>query len=176
MKPVVFRYGLYSAIIIIVLGAIHLAFLDQTGFAVGEVIGYLTITIAMIFVFLGIKHYRDRVNGGRLTFGQGMKLGLLIVLVPSLAFGLLDIFYTNVIDPGFFQNYLDYQITEVRKNYSGEAAETRIEKMRADMEMFKNPIWGFLFMFLTVFVIGVVVTIISSLTLRRAGNRNLSQA
>ena len=64
-----------------------------------EVAGYLTMLLAMIFIFLGIRHFRDRVNGGYLTFGQGLKIGVLIVLIPAVAFGLFNILYTEVLNP-----------------------------------------------------------------------------
>jgi hypothetical protein len=46
--------------------------------------------LAMVFVFLGIRHFRDHENEGMLTFGQGLKIGVLIVLIPAVAFGLFD--------------------------------------------------------------------------------------
>jgi hypothetical protein len=60
-----------------------------------EIAGHLSIFISMIFVFMGIKHYRDSMNGGKLNFAQGLKVGTLIILIPAIAFGLLDIVYTE---------------------------------------------------------------------------------
>ena len=98
MKQVVFRYGIYAGLAILVLGALHVfVFMPpMISWEMAEVAGYLTMILCMIFVFMGIRYYRDHVNNGFLTFGQGLKLGALIVLVPAVTFGLFDILYTEV--------------------------------------------------------------------------------
>src|SRR5258705_10395628 len=106
MKSTVLRYGIYTMLTIILLSAVHF-FLVVPNFksANAEVAGYLTMLLSMIFVFAGIKHYRDKVNNGVLSFWQGLKIGALILLIPSVAFGLFDILYTEVINPGWMDNY-----------------------------------------------------------------------
>ena len=82
MKKTVFRFGLLSGLVIILLSAGSFLLTAKTrDYDTQEIIGYLTIFISMVFVFIGIKHYRDRVNKGSLSFGEGLKVGLLIVLI-----------------------------------------------------------------------------------------------
>ncbi|HEY6503462.1 MAG TPA: DUF4199 domain-containing protein, partial [Chitinophagaceae bacterium] len=83
MKQVVFRYGLYGALVIVALAAIHFYWLmpPRISWEEAEVVGYLTMILSMIFVFMGLRHYRDHVNKGSLSFGEGLKVGVLIVLV-----------------------------------------------------------------------------------------------
>lgn len=168
MKSTVFRYALYSVITLIGLSAIHLFILAGcTGTAVQEVMGYLSIVLAMIFVYLGIRHYRNRVNNGYLSFGQGLKVGLLITLVPAVAFGLFDILYTEVLNPQWFDEYFGRMADEIRKNTAPEKIDAALKKLNDEREMFSNPVMQFLLMTVTVFIIGFIATIISSLTLMK---------
>ena len=106
MKPTVFRYGLYSVIALVAISAIDLFVVAKyASYQLQEISGYLTMLLSMIFVFLGIRHYRDQYNNGQLSFGQGLKIGLLIVIIPSVAFGLFDLLYTRVINPDWFETY-----------------------------------------------------------------------
>ena len=168
MKSTVLRYGIYATLVFVVLGAINLLVIDRiAGYGIQEVIGYLTILLAMIFVFLGIRHFRNHVNGGSLTFGQGLKVGILIVIIPAVAFGLFDILYTEVINPTWHQDYYTAYIEEIRKSTPADKLDAAIKKAERQKEMFASPVAQFLLMALTVFIIGFIVTIISSLTLRR---------
>jgi len=168
MKSTVFRYGLYSVIAIVALSAIEMFIIEpNTNFSTSEIAGYLIMLISMIFVFIGIKHYRDHVNNGSLTLGQGLKVGILIVLIPSVAFGLFDLLYTKVINPGWMENYYAKMLENIKKTTAPEKLDATLKSLQANKELFSNPIMEFLLMALTVFIIGFIVTIISSLTLRR---------
>lgn len=168
MKPTVFRYGIYSMLSIIVLSAIEVFLIQpNTNYQISEIAGYLIMLISMIFVFIGIKYYRDHVNGGSLTFGQGMKVGVLIVLIPSVAFGLFDILYTKVINPDWMENYYAKMVENIKKTTAPEKLDATLKNLEMNKEIFSNPLLEFLLMAVTVFIIGFIVTIISSLALRR---------
>jgi hypothetical protein len=168
MKSTVYRYGIYAMLAIVLLSAVHF-FLVVPNFksANAEVAGYLTILLSMIFVFIGIKHYRDNINNGSLSFWQGLKIGVLIVLVPSIAFGLFDLLYTEVINPDWLDNYYAEQVEKTKKSTAPEKLEAALKELETSKNIFSNPFLQFLLMAITVFIIGFIVTIISSLTLRR---------
>ncbi|MBL7742459.1 MAG: DUF4199 domain-containing protein [Chitinophagaceae bacterium] len=175
MKPVVFRYGIYATLAIVALSAFHFfVIVPSVSWANAEIAGYLTMILSMIFVFLGIRYYRDHVNNGTLGFGQGLKIGLLIVLIPSVFFGLFDILYTEVLNPSFFEDYYTHQIEVIRASYTKEQAAAKIKSLDDQKEMFGNPVFQFLLMAATVFVIGFIVTIISSLTLMKKKNASIA--
>ena len=167
MKSTVFRYGIYSALTILAIAWIAFFALRDASQTIQETAGYLSMLLAMIFVFLGIRHFRDQVNGGVLTFGQGLKIGVLIVLIPAVAFGLFDILYTEVINPGWKDDYYSKYIENLRKSVTADRLDAAINKAEKQKEMFSNPVFQFLLMGGTVFIIGFIVTIISALALRR---------
>ena len=167
MKLTVFRYGIYSALTVLAIAWIAFFALGNASMTVQEVAGYLSMLLAMIFVFLGIRHFRNNVNGGVLTFGQGLKIGVLIILIPAVSFGLFDILYTEVINPGWKDDYYTQYIENLRKSVAADRLDAAIKKAEKEKEMFANPLFQFLLMGGTVFIIGFIVTIISTLALRR---------
>lgn len=87
MKNPIWRNGIYSMLIILgVFTAIQVIWGFTIPYRTSEIIGYLTIFISLAFVFLGIRAYRDEKNGGEITFGKALQIGLLITVFPSTAF------------------------------------------------------------------------------------------
>lgn len=50
-----------------------------------ELLGYAGIVLAALFVFFGVRSYREK-SGGRLTFGRGLAVGVLITLVATVCY------------------------------------------------------------------------------------------
>lgn len=166
MQKTILRYGIYAGSVLVILGLINLTVFRGLGYEAQEIVGYLSIFISMIFVFMGIKHYRDSVNSGKLSFAEGLKIGALIVIIPAIVFGLFDIVYTEVIDPGWKKEYYDHYLDQYKTLPAAEFEKMKTQ-LQAQQEMFSSPFLQFMIMSLTVFVLGMIVTVISSLTLRR---------
>jgi hypothetical protein len=171
MKVTVYRYGIYAGLVLLVLNTINFFVLDRESYGVQEAFGYLVIFVSMIFVFLGIRHYRDHVNGGVMSFGKGLKVGVLILLVPSVFFGLFDLLYTHVINPDWSHGYFAHYVEQIKATTPPEKLAAALKQAEAQKELFSNPILEFLIMAATVFIIGFIVSIISSLTLMRKANK-----
>lgn len=168
MKKIVIKYGLYGVAVmfLISLGS-FLIFKDRHNWELQEIIGYATIVLSLLFVFFGMRHYRDKHNAGRLGFGKALGLGTLIALFPSVAFGLFSLIEIYWLDPGFLDKYYAYQVEKVTNSTPSAELQAALQKMAEEKEMFNSPIAQFGFMFLTVFVIGFIIAIISALILRR---------
>ncbi len=170
MKNLVLRYGLYSAGIMVGVFLFTFFFVakeSEMGFKIAEIVGYSTILLSMVFVFFGIKKHRDENKSGTISFGEALKVGVLIVLIPSIAFGLYNLFYIEVLDPNFMENYYQYTIEEYQASMEPAEFEAMKVKMEKEKEMFQNTFFQFVLMFLTVFIIGFIVALISSIVLKR---------
>jgi hypothetical protein len=164
MKQTALRFGLYSILVVIVLSSIHFFILMKTlTYSQMELAGYLTMFLSMIFVFFGLRYYRNEKNHGILSFGQGLKLGSLIVLLPAVFFALFDLFYSKVINPDWVKDCLE----GMKRGMTEAEFEVKSAEFNKQLELFNNPFMHFLLMFITVFIIGFIVTIISALALRR---------
>lgn len=158
------RYGLYSAIFITALFAFNMWI---GGFGTTMVAGYLTMVLALTFVYFGLRYYRDKQNNGVLTFGQGLKLGMLITLPPSVCIGLFDIVYIKLVNPGFYDKYLNSELAKLKARVPASQYEAQAAALRAQVAALSRPWADFLFMFLQVAAIGLIITIISTFILKK---------
>lgn len=168
MNKTIVRYGLYSAaaMVLFFLGTYLFFGNSPSNWTLQEVLGYLSMVLALSFVFFGIRHYRNNENGGQLNFAQGMKLGLLITLISSLAFGIFDSLYVKFFWPDFGDKYYAHLKEDMSKKISGAELQKALEELSSQKEMFSNPLALFGLMFITVFLIGIIITVISTLILK----------
>ena len=101
--------------------------------------------------------------------GQGLKLGSLIVLFPAIFFGLFDVLYTRVINPNWKNEYYHQSLEELKRTVPASQFAARQAELDKNMALFENPFFEFLLMAATVFIVGFIVTIISTIALRRKG-------
>ena len=166
MKNTVLKYGIWSALSIFVLFLISSLLLKDLDLNTQEIYGYVSIVVSLLFVFFGIKHFRDQENHGLLSFGKGLLIGLLISLFASITFGAYNVVFVEYIDPNFMTEYYNHSVEQVSKTLSGAELQAKIKQMQDEKEMFANPLMNFSLMFFTVFMIGVIISLISSLILQ----------
>lgn len=175
MKKTVLRYGGFSVLFMVLFFLVEmLIFAQKKDFKVQEIFGWVGIFISTMFIFFGIRYYRDQYNDGILSFGKGLKVGLLILLMPSLAFGIFNVIYV-MLNPDFMETYYNYQVTQIKESLPAGEAALKIQSMEKEKEMWMSPAVQFFGMFLSVFAVGMIVTVISTLVLRRSDKRVQAQ-
>lgn len=167
MQKTIQRYGLYGAVTIVILFVLALWLGKNLSYSVREVIGYTSMIISLSFVFFGIKHFRDKVNNGSVSLGKALVIGLAISLITALAFGILDVIYIKYINPNFTEEYYANSIAQMQEALPAAEFEIEKAKMEEQKEMFMSPVMNFIIMSMTVFVIGLIISLISALTLQR---------
>ena len=96
-----------------------------------------------------------------------MKVGILIVLLPTLAFGLLDVLYVKYLDPAFFDKYYAWVINKMQTRFPASEWAARLKKIQQRRNFFGNPTAQFVVMSLSVFVVGLIISALASLLLKR---------
>ena len=156
MKNPILKYGIYSTLVILTLfGLTRLIWGNNMDYTIAERLGYLSILIALSFVFFGIKAYRDEVGEGYIQFSIGLKVGSIISLFPSAAFFI----YTALL-------FL-FQGEEFMTRMYQNVPEEQLAQFEANKELYLNPLFQGGVMFATVFLIGFVIALISSWILLR---------
>ncbi|HYL83740.1 MAG TPA: DUF4199 domain-containing protein [Candidatus Angelobacter sp.] len=168
MRKTVLTFGLISGAISAAMMLSTVPFADKIGFDKGEILGYTTTVLSALLVFFGVRSYRENVSGGRLTFGRGFAVGILITLLSSLCYvATWEVVYFKFM-PDFTDKYAAHK-TE-RAKASG-ASQEQIEKTTREMQQFKqmynNPAMNVALTFTEVFPIGLVVTLLSAAALRK---------
>lgn len=171
MKKLILVYGLIGGAIVSAMMLITMPMYKSgtMNFDNGHLVGYTTMVIALSVIFVAIKSYRDKQAGGAITFWKGVQIGLLISLIASAMYALTWEYLYADMGSEFIVKMTEHQVNELQTN-GASAAE--IEKVRAEMAEFgksyENPLFRFpLTLFIEMFPVGIVVTLISAALLRR---------
>jgi len=169
MKRIVLTFGLISGAIFVVMMFTTMQFMDRIGFDKGHLIGYSTMVVAFLFVFFGIRSYRENVGNGYITFGRAFKVGILITLISCACYALSwEIVYFNFV-PDFVEKYTQYLVEKSRAaGASPEQIATQVAEMKRFQTLYQNPVYNFLLtFFVEPFPVGLILTVISALILRK---------
>jgi len=131
MQRIVLTYGLIAGAIVSAMMLLTLPFMEVIGFDRGVVIGYSTIVIAFLAIYLGIRAYRDKVAGGRIGFGRGLAVGLLITALASFCYLASWQLVYHRVAPDFLDKYAAYTVDKDRR---AGATEAEIAVTRKEME------------------------------------------
>ena len=167
MKKTILRFGVYGIITIFLLSLLIWSLIGSMDDIMGEIIGYSSMVLSLLFVYFGIKHFRDKENNGIVTFGKALLIGILISLIVSLAFGILDVIYVKFINPDFMTDYYARNLEQLQASLPAEEFEIKKAELESEKEMFLNPFIHFFIMSMMVFVIGFIISMLSALILQR---------
>ena len=167
MKKSVLKFGLFSSLTLVVLFAIQFSFENKLSYSTSEVFGYISIVLALLFVYFAIKHYRDAINNGSVSFGKALIIGVLVSLLAGLTFGIINYIYVEVINPEFMNEYYNHMVEKAKSSLSASEFQIRLQDMEAEKALFSNSIISSLVMSATVLIIGFIIAAISGLMLQR---------
>ena len=168
MKKIVLTFGLLSGVVSALMMFVTVLFIDQIGWDNGVFVGYTAIVLSLLFVFFGIRSYRDNHLGGRITFGRAFGVGILITLISCVFYVIAwEIEYATMFSD-FADKYAAYAMDKARAAGADEAALAAKATEMADMkEVMDNPLVRPLFIFIEPFPVGLLVTLISAAVLRK---------
>jgi hypothetical protein len=131
-------------------------------------VGYLSMLLAFTMVFVGIKHYRDKVLGGVIRFLPALGVGLGISAVASLFW---VVGWEIILATGFdFGGAYTQSLVAAAEARGAPAAE--IEQIKAEtaafLSRYANPLFRLPITFIEMFPIGVLISLISAAVLRNS--------
>ncbi len=177
MKKNIIIHGLIAGTIVSVIMLFTMNYISHCegsiDFESSMLIGYASMLISFSLVFIGIRNYRDKYNQGIISFGKAFKIGSMIVLIASTMYvlaWLIDYFFFI---PDFLEKYSAQAIEELK---ASGASQVEIEKQTIEMADFsrnyKNPFFNAMMTYLEILPVGLIVTLISSLILKRKEAEN----
>src|SRR5215212_6247873 len=106
MKKNSIIYGLIAGIIVSILMAINVSMCSNSGnYDSSILIGYASVLIAFSMIFVGVKNYRDKYNGGVISFGKAFKVGFFITLIASTIYVIVWLIEEHFFFPDFMEKY-----------------------------------------------------------------------
>jgi hypothetical protein len=168
MKKTVLTFGLISGGVLSLMMLATVPFADQIGFDKGVIIGYTTMVLSFLLVFFGIRSYRENIGQGVITFGRAFRVGILITIISCLCYVVTwEIVYFKLM-PGFADKYVGHLIDQVRASgASQQEIDTKIQEMKKFKEMYDKPLVNAALTFIEPFPIGLVITLLSAVLLRK---------
>ena len=163
MQKVVLTFGLIGGVILGGLMTAALAFHDRIGFDRGVYVGYTTMVLAFLMVYLGVQSYRDNVAGGSVSFGRAFVVGGLISLVILACYvAIWQVIYYNFM-PDYLEKYTAYALEQARQaGASADAIAAQAKEMQDFSEMYKNPLVNIAFTLLEPLPVAVVFTLLTA--------------
>ncbi len=174
MRKNIWQYGVISGIILAFGIFLTAAYHDQIDFDKSMYFGYAMMLLAFSLIFVGVKNYRDKYNGGSISFGRAFRIGLFITLIAStfyVASWLIDYYFFI---PDFADKYAAHAIEKLK---AGGASAAEISRQTIEMEnfktMYKNPFFNILLTYSEILPVGLLLSFISALVLKKknAGDR-----
>ena len=168
MRKAILTFGLISGAISSLVMVVIVPFADRIGFDRGPVIGYASIVLSFLLVFFGIRSYRDNVGNGQITFLKAFAVGISITLISCICYVVTwEVIYYNFL-PDFWDKYGAHLVEKLRASGASPAAvQAKLQEVAKYKELYKNPLLNAALTFIDPFPIGLVITLISALVLRR---------
>jgi hypothetical protein len=170
MRKNILTFGVISGLIVSILMVITMGVCHSSeDFGEGSMIwGYASMIIAFAFIFVAIKNFRDKYNGGVISFGKAFQIGLFISLIASTMYVISWLIYYYNFIPDFMDRYADLMLKKAAANGASAAElQSKATEMDGMKQMYKNPLWVIAFTYMEILPVGIIVTVISSLILKR---------
>ena len=159
----IFKKGILGGIIVSIVMASMVSYMKANpGQEPNAIIGFSSMLLAFIFVILGIKQERET-NNGAITFGRAFLTGLGISFVISTIYVLVWL----VVYYNFFPDFMEKYSEMVLKNTNPEELAAKTTEMNQMAAWYKNPFMIILLTYMEIFPIGIVVSLIGALILKK---------
>lgn len=160
-------YGLLSGFVIIATMLTGILLSDQGSFFSSEWFGYLVMLVALTFIFVGVKRYRDVERGGVIKFVPAFAMGLGIAAAAGVAYVVVWEVYLAMTDYAFMDQYIaGIQRAREAEGMSASAMAEEMAKLESMRVNYANPLFRIPMTFLEIFPVGLLVALVSALLLR----------
>jgi hypothetical protein len=168
MKKTVLTFGLISGALAVGMMLATLPLINTHDFGKSDALGYTSMVLSALVVFFGVRSYRENVGAGRLTFGRGFSVGILITLVSCVCYVVTwELLYFKLM-PGLGDRIAVCMVERAR---TSGASPQRIDEVTRQAQMIKtmsdNPATNVALAFAQSFPIGLVAAALSAAILRR---------
>lgn len=166
MKKTILTYGLIAGAILCTNMIVLVTMLcNNPNFEGNMLVGYTIMVVTFSLIFFGVRNYRNKELDGVISFGRAFKLGLYIMLIAATCYVVTWVIGYYFFVPDFMDRYAEHMIADAARNGQDVAAMKR--DMQGYQEMYKNPVFVVLMTYAEVVPMGLLVTLITALVLKR---------
>lgn len=144
-----------------------LAFAGPGSWAGSQFLGYGIMLAALSLIFVAVKSYRDKAQGGVIKFLTAFLIGLGISALAGLIYVIGWEITLALTDYGFIRDYTEAAVEAARAKGGSQAEIERVaDEMAAFAAQYRNPLFRLPVTFIEIFPVGLIVSLISALLLR----------
>ncbi len=170
MQKIILKYGLYSGALAALLMLATGLMIKSQGVASAEAWhGYAGMILSMLFVFVGVRHYRDHERNGSITFGEAFKVGGLIALISCLCYVAAWMLVYHFVLPDFMEQFIQFYLEKMKTNGTADA---EIQEAAAEMEhyrvMYQNPLYRAALTIIEPLPVALLMSLVSAFLNKRA--------
>ena len=160
-------YGFLSGLVIIVTLITGIVFSGHESFFSSEWFGYLVMLVALTFIFVGVKRYRDVERGGDRESHQECGQELDHTAAAGMAYVAVWEIYLATTGYKFMDQYIaGIMRAKQAAGISGAALAEEMAKLESMRANYANPLFRIPMTFLEIFPVGLLVSLVSALLLR----------
>lgn len=170
MNKTIWIYGIIAGLISVSWGVLSDNVIgDSLSLNTRMIFGYVTMIVAFSSIFVGIKNYRDTYCNGQITFGNALGIGLLITLVASTVYVVIWMIDFSYFVPDFGDKYQAQVLAEMKASgASAQAIQKQGAELAATMGKYKsNTLFRAMFTYMEIAPVGIVVSLIAALALKK---------
>jgi hypothetical protein len=167
MRKTIFKYGILAGIVSAALMFATTVLLSRVGFKYAELVGYIGMMFSFLPVFVGVRKYRDTINGGALSFGNGVAIALATALISNLFYvaAWLFIYYQL---PDVTDKMLGYSLEQMKNaGRSQHDIDTAMKQIQQMKDLYKNPLVNAGITFTEPLPMSLIFSLITGAILRR---------
>ena len=168
MKKDVLKYGLLSGFTVAILMALTVPFEHHIKASYGMLVGYTSMVLSFLIVFVGVKHYRDTECGGSITFGRAFAAGALMMLISCVCYVAMWEALNATVERNFAHDYAASMVKRAQNSgLQGAALEAKIAEAHKFEVMYSNPLYRMSMTMLEPLPVGLVMALVTAGILRR---------
>lgn len=168
MGRIIIVYGVIAGVTVAVLMRISMMLFPEGGTG-GVIAGFSSMIVALTFVFIGVKRYRDVELGGVIRFWNALGIGLGIAAIASMFYVAaweLYLYFTNYT---FMDEYTRIALEQAQKAGKSAAEIAALAKeMNGFKELYANPLSRMAVTFMEISPVAILMPIISAALLRNS--------
>lgn len=101
-----------------------------------NILNYLILPF--VFIFIACNSYKNKLNNGFITFGQCLKIGVLLAVIAALVYGVFyTVFYYAI--PEYFDVMLD-KMNKILKEQNAQMTDEQIDMAISMTKKFMSPV------------------------------------
>ena len=163
MRKTILVFGSIASLVLL-LFILGLTFLNWHS----ATVGYTAMVIAFSFIYVGIRTYRENYNAGVISFGKAFRIGLGIAFLASTSYVVFWMIDYTWFMPDFMDKYAAVMVKQAHESgLTGAALDKKLAGINQMKELYKSKIMVILFTYLEVLPVGLIITLLAALILKR---------